>query len=108
MAAHSGKWKWWTYPELKRLEELRIAGKKRREIAAILGRSVASIRGRLRHIEMPKPTSELLWMERFCQGLSDQELANRLGIQYKSVLQARRRLRRLGYTFTPGGQLCPT
>lgn len=90
-------WRTWTTGELRRLAELREAGKTAGQCAAELGRSFAAVKcriaeGRFRRSAIRK--SE--WIEALCRPHTIAAVAERFGVTIWAVKRAKQRLRDQG------------
>ncbi len=91
-------WRTWTPKEEARLEEMRMAGKTVKEIAAELGRTFASVNGRLSTLDVARaPRRWEQWLEAFSDGAPDRVVAERMGVGLYAVKQRKLRLRKAGF-----------
>lgn len=97
----SKTWRTWTAKEVARLETLRLEGLTPEQIAPAMGRTVASIRNRLRQESIqarPRHVrTRLRWLDAFRQPHTIRGLAERFGVTVWAVKQAKRKLRRAGF-----------
>jgi DNA-binding CsgD family transcriptional regulator len=89
----------WTAKEMRTLEELRMQGLSASRIAAHLGRTLHSVKGRLQLLGIRCPRGAVTWLEVIARGLPDALAAQIMGVSPHTVRTRRSRLRAMGYDF---------
>lgn len=90
------KGRYWNHGELRRVEEMRLAGKTEMEIAEALGRSQGSVHGILsRHRDLAsRARADSIKLVALGLRLPIKDIAQRLGLKPQTIYNARCRLRK--------------
>jgi DNA-binding CsgD family transcriptional regulator len=90
-------WRAWTNKQEEHLADLRGQGLSIAACASALGRTVASVKGRLLVLDAPKHWPRRMdYLVLLAAGLSERQIALRLGVSKWAVKHMKQRLRRRG------------
>jgi transposase len=97
MPIETKTWKHWTVKEMARLEEFRLAGLTRQQIAVELGRTFAGVALKLQELGIRRPRALDRWLAILSKPHRIKDVAKEAGVTVSAVKQAKRKLRRAGF-----------